>query len=241
MIRSLTWMAILLVALTGRLYAAEDSKQAAEDPQDLLIDRILAVVDEDVVMLSELRVEASKLTSRLRQQGVDPMPSTAAIQKEAFDKLILNKLQLAEAARLGIEADEETVNRAVAAIAAAHVVLNKRDVRAAIGWTGSTSQAANDFADGFSQGDPFPGGAPVKVTGYDGPCPGSTHRYVFTLYALTGTIDHTFEGTLGPATFTPGNFLLMYKNKHVFGAGNLFELTPAGAQVQVMPLVRPAG
>jgi hypothetical protein len=59
--------------------------------------------------------------------------------------------------------------------------------------------------------------------------------------ALTGMIDHTFEGTLGPATFTPGNFLLMYKNKYVFGAGNLFEFTPAGTQVQVMPLARPAG
>lgn len=117
MIRSLTWMAILLVALTGRLCAAEDSQPATEDSKDLLIDRILAVVDEDVVMLSELRIEASKLTSRLRQQGVNPMPSTAAIQKEAFDKLVLNKLQLAEAARLGIEADEETVNRAIAAIA----------------------------------------------------------------------------------------------------------------------------
>ena len=45
------------------------------------------------------------------------MPSTAAIQKQAFDTLVLNKLQLAEAARLGIEADETTVSKAVTAIA----------------------------------------------------------------------------------------------------------------------------
>jgi peptidyl-prolyl cis-trans isomerase SurA len=89
---------------------------AAAEPM-LLIDRIIAVVGEDVVMLSELRIEATKLHMRLKQKGVSPMPSNAAIQKQAFDTLVLNKLQLAEAARLGIEADETTVSRAVTAIA----------------------------------------------------------------------------------------------------------------------------
>lgn len=85
--------------------------------QTLLIDRIIAVVGEDVVMLSELKVEATKLELRLRQKNVTPMPGRGAIQKQAFDTLVLNKLQLAEAARLGIEADEETISKAVAAIA----------------------------------------------------------------------------------------------------------------------------
>lgn len=52
-----------------------------------------------------------------------------------------------------------------------------------------TRQAANDFASGSAPGDLFPGGAPIKVTGYDGPCPPGAHRYVFTLFALSGTID----------------------------------------------------
>ena len=110
MTRLIPRAAILLLALLGPLHAADD-------PQDMLIERILAVVDEDVVMLSELRIEATKLAARLRQRGVSPMPSNAAIQKQAFDTLVINKLQLAEAARLGIEADEETLNRAVRAIA----------------------------------------------------------------------------------------------------------------------------
>ena len=91
---------------------------AAENDEPVLIDRIIAVVGEDVIMLSELRVEAGKLEQRLRQQGVSPMPSNAAIQKQAFDTLVMNKLQLAEATRLGIEADEETLSRAISAIAA---------------------------------------------------------------------------------------------------------------------------
>ena len=82
----------------------------------MLIDRIIAVVGEDVVMLSELRIEA-KAGATAATEGVSPMPSVAAIQKQAFDSLIINKLQLAEAARLGIEADEETITRAINAIA----------------------------------------------------------------------------------------------------------------------------
>ena len=104
---------ILSALLACTLLAAP---AAAAEPT-LLIDRIIAVVGEDVIMLSELRNEATKLQDRLEQKGVTPMPSTAAIQKQAFDSLVINKLQLAEAARLGIEADEETVSRAISAIA----------------------------------------------------------------------------------------------------------------------------
>lgn len=45
-------------------------------------------------------------------------------------------------------------------------------------------QGSNDFAQFESPGSLFPGGAPVKLVGYDGPCPGGRHRYSFTLYAL---------------------------------------------------------
>lgn len=50
-------------------------------------------------------------------------------------------------------------------------------------------QGNNDFAQFASPGDPFPGGAPIKVTGYDGPCPGNEHKYVFVLYALDTMLD----------------------------------------------------
>ena len=45
-----------------------------------------------------------------------------------------------------------------------------------------TLQGSNDFA--RFEGGVFPGGAAINQIGYDGPCPGGSHRYVFTLYAL---------------------------------------------------------
>jgi peptidyl-prolyl cis-trans isomerase SurA len=105
-----------LIALFLAGWLLSIGSASADEP--VLLDRIIAVVGEDVVMLSELRREAGELAQQLRAEGVSEMPSPAAINKRAFDTLIVNKLQLAEAARLGIEADEETLNRAVAAVAA---------------------------------------------------------------------------------------------------------------------------
>jgi Raf kinase inhibitor-like YbhB/YbcL family protein len=48
-------------------------------------------------------------------------------------------------------------------------------------------QGSNDFAP-YGEGT-FPGGAPIKLIGYDGPCPGGEHRYVFALYALDTFLD----------------------------------------------------
>ncbi|MFC2029112.1 YbhB/YbcL family Raf kinase inhibitor-like protein [Chloroflexota bacterium] len=61
-------------------------------------------------------------------------------------------------------------------------------------WDGSL-QGKNDFAD-YPGGD-FPGGAPINQMGYDGPCPGNEHRYVFALYALDALLELGANATLG--------------------------------------------
>jgi Raf kinase inhibitor-like YbhB/YbcL family protein len=59
-----------------------------------------------------------------------------------------------------------------------------------------TLQGANDFAPYAGQGQTFPGGAAISGIGYDGPCPSSAHRYVFTLYALDAVLDLPAEATM---------------------------------------------
>jgi Raf kinase inhibitor-like YbhB/YbcL family protein len=58
-----------------------------------------------------------------------------------------------------------------------------------------TLQGTNDFALFVGEGEIFPGGAPINRIGYDGPCPGNPHRYVFTLYALATLLDLPAEAT----------------------------------------------
>ena len=50
-------------------------------------------------------------------------------------------------------------------------------------------QGNNDFGLIVGIGPTFPSGAPIKLIGYDGPCPPNAHRYAFTLYALDSLID----------------------------------------------------
>ena len=83
-----------------------------------LLDRIVALAGDDVIMLSELRDKARKLLADLRSKQTNPMPSERQIIDSALNELILEKLQLAEAQRLGIEADPETVTKAIQRIAA---------------------------------------------------------------------------------------------------------------------------
>ncbi len=59
-----------------------------------------------------------------------------------------------------------------------------------------TLQGTNSFALYVDEGETFPGGAPINLVGYDGPCPGDTHRYVFTLYALDAVLDLQAEATM---------------------------------------------
>jgi Raf kinase inhibitor-like YbhB/YbcL family protein len=58
-------------------------------------------------------------------------------------------------------------------------------------------QGSNDFAPFREAGEAFPGGAAVKLVGYDGPCPpGGEHRYQFHLYALDARLDLPAAATL---------------------------------------------
>lgn len=59
---------------------------------------------------------------------------------------------------------------------------------------GGILQGTNDFA--RFGADTFPSGAAIKRIGYDGPCPPSPHRYVFTLVALDAILDTPAESTL---------------------------------------------
>jgi Raf kinase inhibitor-like YbhB/YbcL family protein len=57
-----------------------------------------------------------------------------------------------------------------------------------------TLQGRNDFYP-YGAGT-FPGGAQINLIGYDGPCPGGPHRYVFTLYALDTLLELPAEATM---------------------------------------------
>ena len=84
--------------------------------QDVVLDRIVAVVNEGVVLESDVNTETAFLVSESRANGVG-LPNAAVLRERVVERLVDQTIQRQEAARLGIVADAGSVNRALAQIA----------------------------------------------------------------------------------------------------------------------------
>ena len=99
-----TWIsaAVLLLFSAG--------SQSAE------LDRIIAVVDDDIVMRSELDQMLARVRGELREKGAE-MPPTSVLERQVMERLILDKIQLQVAQQTGVEVTEENLDRAIDDIA----------------------------------------------------------------------------------------------------------------------------
>lgn len=86
-------------------------------PAGIELDRIIAVVNDDVVMRSELDEKVRTVASQLDEQGT-PLPPKGVLERQVLDRLILTKLQIQEAQHTGIRVDDESLNRTISNIAA---------------------------------------------------------------------------------------------------------------------------
>lgn len=81
----------------------------------LVIDKVAAVVNEDVITLSEVQKEGRPLIQRIRQEvSEDVLASQMQItQRQILDALILRRLQLQEAKKEGVVVDRTQVTATV--------------------------------------------------------------------------------------------------------------------------------
>ncbi len=98
---------ILLLFVTSTHAALQETE---------LLDRIVALVNEDVVLLSELLAEEQKMRELLAANNAPAMPADE-LRKQATERILVRKLQLEEAEKLGITVDEETLLKSVGTIA----------------------------------------------------------------------------------------------------------------------------
>lgn len=98
------------------LVAAANSLAQTPAPVPLMVDRIVAVVNKEVVTSSELRERVEYAERELRRQGT-PLPDQAVLERQVLERLILDKAQLQLAAENGIRVDELQLDRAIDRIA----------------------------------------------------------------------------------------------------------------------------
>ncbi|WP_422412617.1 MULTISPECIES: peptidylprolyl isomerase [unclassified Endozoicomonas] len=84
--------------------------------KSLPLDRIVAVVDKDVVMESELNNRIEAVQRQLNSRDI-PMPPDNILKKQVLDQLILENLQLQMGQRGGIRIDDWALNDAISKIA----------------------------------------------------------------------------------------------------------------------------
>ena len=90
---------LILAALAGA------APLAAQEP----LNRILAVVNDDVVLASELEAKLDIVREQLRGQ-MEQLPPEDVLRQQVLERVIVEKLQLQLAARNNIQVDDETLN-----------------------------------------------------------------------------------------------------------------------------------
>jgi peptidyl-prolyl cis-trans isomerase SurA len=81
-----------------------------------LLDRIAAIVNDGLVLKSELDAQIDAVTKRLQEQKV-ALPSQSVLRQQVLDRLILQEIQTQRAKKVGLTISDEQLNGALQEIA----------------------------------------------------------------------------------------------------------------------------
>src|SRR5208282_4298327 len=81
-----------------------------------MLDRIAAIVNDGLVLKSELDAQMDAVTKRLQEQKVE-LPSQSVLRQQVLDRLILQEIQTQRAKRVGLTISDEQLNGALQEIA----------------------------------------------------------------------------------------------------------------------------
>jgi peptidyl-prolyl cis-trans isomerase SurA len=80
------------------------------------LDRIVAVVNDEVITASELRMRATLSEAQLRRQKIQP-PPREVLERQVLERMIVDRAQLQLARETGVRVDDGTVNAALGRVA----------------------------------------------------------------------------------------------------------------------------
>lgn len=101
---------------TAPVAVAEELSDTGE-----FLDGVAAIVNEGVVLKSQLYRQIDVVAKNAEQQGI-PMPPMQVLEEQLLERLILTEIQLQRADRIGLSVSDQNLNQAIAAIAAQNQV-----------------------------------------------------------------------------------------------------------------------
>ena len=103
---------LLTASLATALLVAPATRAATE-----VIDQVVAIVNDDIIMASELRERITAVSESVKARGMQ-MPPEEALIRETLDRLILESIQLQKGVRVGVRISDAQLNGAMERIAA---------------------------------------------------------------------------------------------------------------------------
>ena len=106
-----------LMVLTALGFSIQAGAQTREiEGQGELLDRVVAVVNDGVVLQSELDDQLTAIKERLRGQA-QQMPPDAVLRQQLIERLVVQEIEMQHADRAGLKVSDETLNNAMTEVA----------------------------------------------------------------------------------------------------------------------------
>jgi peptidyl-prolyl cis-trans isomerase SurA len=114
---ALAWLASGALAFSAGNLLAQTAAPTPVAPNPIvLVDRIVAVVNSEVITSREVAARVKAVTQQLGQQGT-PLPPEDVLQKQVLERMITDRLQLQLAKETALRVDDLQLDRTVARVA----------------------------------------------------------------------------------------------------------------------------
>ena len=111
--------ALLMIAASLLTIAPVHAQTREISTSGELLDRVVAQVDEGVVLQSELDSQMTMISQRLIEQGVE-LPPDSVLRQQVLERLVLTEIQMQRANDLDIRVSDEQLNGALVNVASRH-------------------------------------------------------------------------------------------------------------------------
>jgi len=108
---ALALSALLLAPLAASSQTRELSSSGVQ------LDKVVAIINDGVVLKSQVEQQVDVIMSRLAQQS-DQLPPDSVVRQQVLERLVLQEIQAQRAERLGISVSDEMLNSALRDVAA---------------------------------------------------------------------------------------------------------------------------
>jgi peptidyl-prolyl cis-trans isomerase SurA len=109
------WMVVLGLAALG-VHGNARAQTRELDTQGELLDRVVAIVNDGVVLNSDLDAQLGIVSERLRQQKLE-LPPQNVLRQQVLERLVLQEIEMQRANHAGVKVSDEMLNAALQDVA----------------------------------------------------------------------------------------------------------------------------